>query len=267
MKRGLPWYQRAPRAMLDAKRAAKLTIIQAAVYDLVLDLIYDGGGETPNDPAYIAAHLSDLTRTKAERAVSDLIGMGKLHLSDGMLTNDRATVECGKSQKLSEIRAEIGQKGGQISARKKAKALENNDAPQPIGQAIREDKIREDSEAKASAQSAPAIVEIDPAKVAWDTGRAMLSAVGMSSAQAGQFLGKLGKDHGRAVLIEAIGVTYRTGPPDPRAFLAATCQSIAKRQKDGSTPQQSRAAVHDATREFAVDLERHLGRLGAGGFG
>ncbi len=45
MKRSLDWYKREPCAIIDAKRAARMTCRQAAVFDLVPDLIYEGGGE------------------------------------------------------------------------------------------------------------------------------------------------------------------------------------------------------------------------------
>ena len=45
MKRSLDWYNREPRAIINAKPAARMTCRQAAGFDLVPDLIYEGGDE------------------------------------------------------------------------------------------------------------------------------------------------------------------------------------------------------------------------------
>jgi len=108
MKRGTEWYKREPRAMLDAKREAKMTPIQAAIYDVAIDLIYDGAGETPNDPMYFAAHFSGVSAEIAEAAINDLVGMKKL-ISDGkFLTQKRAKIEAKSKQSLREVRSKAG---------------------------------------------------------------------------------------------------------------------------------------------------------------
>ena len=130
---GNPWYKRMPRAILDAKRAgAKLTITQAAVYDIVLDLIYEGDGETPNDAEYVAIHLRDLTAEMAAQAIADLTEMGKLQIDGDVITNPLALalIEHGKthgktdSKTIAKIRSKNGKKGA--FARWK-KHRENND--------------------------------------------------------------------------------------------------------------------------------------------
>jgi|GEM_PF-4589020 len=112
MKHGLEWYKREPRAIIDAKRAAKMSCRQAAVYDLLIDLIYEGAGETPHEPQYVAGHFSDIGTAAARRAIDDLIGMGKITKTGDMLTNKRAGNEAKTRRNLSETRAETGRIGG-----------------------------------------------------------------------------------------------------------------------------------------------------------
>jgi uncharacterized protein YdaU (DUF1376 family) len=83
-----------------------LTTTELAVYDLVLNIIYDRGDAAPNDPAYLAGHFK-LGRhetwrgiTRSVRASLDrLIEVGKLRLSNDeqWLSNGRADLELGKA--------------------------------------------------------------------------------------------------------------------------------------------------------------------------
>lgn len=152
MKHGADWYKREPRAMLDATRAAKMTSLQAAIYNLVIDLIYEGAGETPNDPVYFAAHYGDVTPEKAAAAVADLVAMEKLILVGKNLTQKRAKREAKSKESIAEARS----KAGRIGGIKSGEARRNNDlqrsneakneAKRSREEKRREDKIREDIE-------------------------------------------------------------------------------------------------------------------------
>jgi hypothetical protein len=146
--------------MLDAIRAAKMNAVQAAVYNVAVDLIYAGGGETPNDPAYFSAHFSDITATKAKRAIAELIDMGKLYLIGGMLHQPRAENEAKTRQELSELRAEFGRRGGISSGKSRAKSgahpNEINDITEAYASSKTEaEKIREDKKERETKVSLP----------------------------------------------------------------------------------------------------------------
>lgn len=126
MRRGLDWYKREQRAILDAIRAAKMTDRQAAIYNIVLDLIYDGGGETPDDPRHIGSYLSNVGQAAARTTIQQLVDMGKLTRADGMLHQKRAENEAKTRGNLSETRAEVGRLGGISSGVSRRKAKENN---------------------------------------------------------------------------------------------------------------------------------------------
>lgn len=125
MKRGMEWYKRDPRAMIDAKRAANrgagMTVRQAAIYDLVTDLLYEGAGETPNNPQHIAGHFEDIGTRAARETITALIEMGKLDDQNGMLVNQRASEQAQARSEISEKRAESGRKGGENSAETRRK--------------------------------------------------------------------------------------------------------------------------------------------------
>lgn len=131
--------------MLGATRAAKMTALQAAIYNLVIDLIYEGAGETPNDPAYFAAHYGDVTPDAAAGAVADLVGMSKLIISGKNLTQERARREAKTKQNVKQTRSKSGKIGGIKSGEaRRNKALLNCGEANDEAKRSREDKRRED---------------------------------------------------------------------------------------------------------------------------
>lgn len=126
MRRGLEWYKREPRAFLDGCRAARMTERQLAVYTIIIDLIYDHGGETPDDPKHIASYLSDVGAAGVRNTVQQLIDLGKLFRIGDMLHQKRAENEAKTREKLSENRAKVGRLGGVSSGNSRRASSEIN---------------------------------------------------------------------------------------------------------------------------------------------
>lgn len=126
MKRGLDWYKREQRSILDAIRAARMTDRQAAIYNIVIDLIYEGGGETPDDPKHIASYLSNVGQAAARTTIQQLIDMGKIFRVGEMLHQKRAENEAQTRENLSETRAKTGRLGGISSGKSRRERRENN---------------------------------------------------------------------------------------------------------------------------------------------
>lgn len=126
MKRGLDWYKREQRSILDAIRAARMTDRQAAIYNIVIDLIYEGGGETPDDPRHIASYLSNVGQAAARTTIQQLIDMGKIFRVGEMLHQKRAENEAQTRENLSETRAKTGRLGGISSGKSRRERRENN---------------------------------------------------------------------------------------------------------------------------------------------
>lgn len=98
-----------------------LTMKQLAVYDTVLNLIYDRGGRCPNDANFIAGHfkLDEHETTigigrSVRASLSRLIGLGKLRLSNDeqWLTNGRADAELHKASNRIDDAATAGRASG-----------------------------------------------------------------------------------------------------------------------------------------------------------
>lgn len=64
----------------------------------------------------------------------------------------------------------------------------------------------------------------------WSAGKSLLHASGLPLAQCGSFVGKLVKDFGDEVVVEAVRSAVVTQPADPVEFLKATCMhAVGKR--------------------------------------
>lgn len=64
----------------------------------------------------------------------------------------------------------------------------------------------------------------------WKAGKSLLSAQGMPAAQCGTFVGKLVKDYGNEIVIEAVRAAVVERPADAASFLKAACMA---RKKEG----------------------------------
>lgn len=148
MKRGLDWYQREQRSVLEAIRAAGMTDRQAAIYNIVLDLIYDGGGETPDDPKHIASYLSNVGAAAARTTVQQLVDMGKLFRVGGFLHQKRAENQAKTRRNLSETRAEIGRKGGISSGFSRRESSKNSNLTEANASSNREAGKEKEKEKK-----------------------------------------------------------------------------------------------------------------------
>lgn len=61
----------------------------------------------------------------------------------------------------------------------------------------------------------------------WAAGKSLLSMGGMPEAQCGSFVGKLCKDFGDPIVIDAVRETVVKQPGDPASYLKSACQRLA----------------------------------------
>lgn len=111
MKTGLRWYKREPAAHLGGVQG--LTVVQHAIYSVILDLCYAHGGEINNDATWISGWIADLGPKRARRVIDDLVANGKLILgANGMLTQSPCAREAAANDRARAQAAEAGKKGG-----------------------------------------------------------------------------------------------------------------------------------------------------------
>lgn len=85
----------------------------------------------------------------------------------------------------------------------------------------------------------------------WSAGKSLLSQQGMPSAQCGTFVGKLVRDFGEAIVVEAVRTAVVQQPPDAASFLKATCQHRQRPRNGQPTEDERRAENARATAEAA----------------
>jgi uncharacterized protein YdaU (DUF1376 family) len=102
---GLPFFNCYPSDFLSGM--AGLDAEEIGVYWVITLLIYDRGGECPNDIDHIAWRCR-LSKKRARTLIERLISAGKLDATETGFTNKRAKKEIEKRQKSAEISRENG---------------------------------------------------------------------------------------------------------------------------------------------------------------
>jgi hypothetical protein len=93
----------------------------------------------------------------------------------------------------------------------------------------------------------------------WTAGKSLLEAQGMPAKQCGTFVGKLVKDFGDEVVVDAVRTAVVERPADAASFLKATCQQRAgiRQRRQGMTEADREAANARANAEAAELLFGH----------
>ena len=136
------WYKRCGADFIHG--TMMLTLEEKGAYSLCLDLIYDRGGPIPDDARWLSG-VCGVSIRKWNAIRDRLLGLGKIAVSDGLLSNSRADFELVSAALSSRERAESGSKGGRKRAKNEAANNKNNDLEQAeLKQGGSLDKIRED---------------------------------------------------------------------------------------------------------------------------
>lgn len=107
-------------------------------------------------------------------------------------------------------------------------------------------------EGKGQIYSVPEGTGVEPPKSAesmtkdelWTVGKSLLVQAGMPGAQCGSFVGKLVKDYGDVIVLDAVRITVVERPVDPASFMKATCQRLkGERPNRQASLEQNNQAV------------------------
>ena len=216
---GLDWYKREPVAYLGDVQG--LSAKAHAVYSVVIDLLYVHGGTINNDPKWIAGWISDMGAAAVRRALAELDADPRITLTvtEDAISQKRAKNEAKTKEKLRESARKSGEKGGKKSAENRAADKENSAlAEATASDETQAEKIREEKSSVTNVTGDAA----DPDKVMFDHGRRLMMRAGKSSDAAGRILGKWRKQHGAALVIEALGAAQREGAID----LVSYCEGV-----------------------------------------
>lgn len=83
----------------------------------------------------------------------------------------------------------------------------------------------------------------------WKAGKSLLSQSGLPPAQCGSFVGRLVKDYGDQIVVDAVRTAVTTRPADPVEYLKATCMHAAKQR----APVNRQEALEQRNRSLAAE--------------
>lgn len=198
---GLEWYKREPVAYL--KDVQGLSMREHAVFSVVLDLIYQHGGSTNNDPKFISGWISDMGPATVRRAISSLVDRGMLMVEGDQLTQKRARSEAKTRQKPSKNPEKTEKKPEKNSTDFEGASNENNNLD-PL------EKRREEK----SKNTHPNGCGADAPEIGfWDFCSRILQRSGITDREARSLLGKWTRDRGRDEVRRVIADAVQTADP------------------------------------------------------
>ncbi len=221
---GLPYYKAYPRDFLDGTAGMDFEVKGA--YRLVLDLIYMHGGRLVDDPRFIAGNLGcSVKKWNGLRAA--ILATGKIVVSNGYLGNLRADKELDSLKSFQTKQRENG-----------SQPKKNNG----LTKAVADPKANHtDTDTYTVSKDTAADAAVDPSKLAFDAGVAMLTKAGKSPGSARSLIGKWVKAHKAEAVIVALGRAQREGAVDPVAFI----EGVFKATKAAGVPNGTRRQLAD----------------------
>ncbi len=115
------------------------------------------------------------------------------------------------------------------------------------------------SEAKASGMAPSELSTVPPRLHAsmgkddlWAAGKALLEEAGLPARQCGSFVGRLAREHGRDVAMEAVRAAVLERPADPISYLQGTCLHLAGRRSSHPPWYATEQGVLEKGRELSL---------------
>lgn len=123
----------------------------------------------------------------------------------------------------------LKQAASQTAAAGQASAAQTGQQASPASPSAAVDMAANETAARASLSLAGETSKDE----LWAAGKSLLSQGGMPPAQCGSFVGKLCKDYGTQVALDAVRTAIVERPADPPAFLKAVCQRLVGKRCSG----------------------------------
>lgn len=212
------------------KDTVSLDMTEDGAYNRLVDQCYQSEKPLPAD----IKEVYRLARANkpAERKAVDYVLAKFFDKGANGYTQKRVQAEIARySDKQAKARASADARWNKVKSHSEgnANASDSHDADgmrtHSEGNALQTpDTIQIPSEGKPSAGK-PAS-ELTKEEL-WKAGKSLLSASGVPKDQCGSFVGKLVKDYGDEVVIEAVRAAVVTSPADPKEYLKAACQRKA----------------------------------------
>lgn len=224
-----------------AKDTAHLSMLEHGAYGLLLDRYYGTEAGIPASQAHRVARA----RTKEERQAVDDVLSEFFSLVDGVWINGRADEEIAKANVKINAAKENGKKGGR--PKKTSAGYEKETQQKPSGLSVGSE-IETESKAHQTPDTSYSDTNVSGSDAAkspdemtkqelWAAGKSLLETAGLPKAQCGSFVGKLVKDYGDAIVVDAVRAAVFAQPADPVEYMKATCQhAFGQRQAQTKKP-------------------------------
>lgn len=206
-----------------------LSWLEDCAYRRLLDVYYSREESLPD-----VAQACRLVRatSKDERKAVETVLHEFFTLTDGHWAHPRCDAEIVKAQQAAERARLNGGRGGRPP---KAKPTDNPNKTQPVSGDNQEESKSKAPNPITNTSSIPKGIDGDAVLTKaelWNSGKSLLAEQGMAAAQCGSFVGKLVKDYGDEVVIDAVRSCVVKRPADAAQYLIATCKHLCgQRQK------------------------------------
>jgi len=222
-----------------AKKAGRLSMLQHGAFTLLIDSCYD----REQFPTLEDALDWTWASSSAEVEAVEFVLRKFFTLEDGRYVQKRIQEEIAEYHAKATTNARIAQEREakrKDSLTNRARTVNDtlpeqhepppNHKPLTNNQEPLTNAVTNVTEAVAST-SADQLTK----KELWDAGKSLLEKSGVAPAQCGSFVGKLVKDYGEQIVVDAVRSAVVTQPVDPSEYLKAICMRSSGKRKGSGT--------------------------------
>lgn len=208
-RRHIPYFDFYPSDFMSGVRG--LSPAEVGVYTMMLCRIYESDGPVERNDMRLAAYCG-MTEKAFTKALERLVGLGKISLESGALSNARAQAEIDKRKtKLASSKL-----AGKKSAEKRQE--KQCETATPVDAAFNHTDTDTDKSSVANATDGDAV---DFTKAIFENGVTFLCRHGQPEKQARGIVGRWRKDHSDRDIFDAFSAANRAGVIDPVPWITA----------------------------------------------
>lgn len=261
-----------PHHIGDFDRATRhLTRIERSIYRDLIELYYDT--EQPLSLDFEALCRKVIARTDEERTAVQQVLNEFFTRDEHGWRQERCEIEISAYRENVTKKSKAGKASAAKRAEKTGKKPSRRTTPvehpqdHPLNGCATNQEPRTinqepfNSDAGASGAGAAGPIPLTPKQELWATGKRLLGQAGMTELASGKFIGKLAKDYGELIVLDAIRSADFAQPASPVDYIKATCmRNSGQRQpinKQEALEARNRAVGDDWLREQeALDGQR-----------
>jgi hypothetical protein len=124
-----------------------------------------------------------------------------------------------------------------------------DDPCETVAEGFRNQEQKQEQEQDTSGEGDKSPAELTKTEL-WAAGKSLLAAHGVPKAQCGSVVGKLVKQYGDQIVVEAVRAAVVAQPPDPIEYLNGTCQRMAGKRASNKPGAQQRVFDQSDYQEY-----------------